>query len=197
VPYWNTNTIVWVIPGLIRQFYRQKGEDNRFNTQKEKRDTIVFMDGAAAIAPIKSGYQYDSEADQTYDNQIIFLSDEFDDYSYIESDADDTTPSVEVHNCLKLGDNTGATAITNIDDAVDGQVIYLLGTGTTNVSTIANAGNFVLEDAWTAEKGAKLVLKKVGTKFVEIDRELAANGSAVYCRRCYTKRSQRIRLYYF
>ncbi|WP_297095571.1 hypothetical protein [uncultured Draconibacterium sp.] len=179
VPYWNSKTLVWVVPGLIRQFYRQRGEDNRFNTQKEKRDTIVFMDGAAGIAPIKSGYEYASKDEQTYDNQIIFLSDEFDDFTYILSDANDTTPSVKTHNCLKLGDNTQATAITNIDDATEGQVIYLLGTGSSNVSTIANAGNFVLEDAWTAEKNAKLVLVKVGDKFIEIDRELASNGTAV------------------
>ncbi len=178
VPYWNSTVLVWVVPKLIRQFYRQRGEDNKFNTDREKRDTIVFMDGAAAIAPIKAGYEYNSADEQTYDNQIIFISEEFDDYTYIESDANDTTPSVKVHNCLKLGNNTAATAITTIDDAAEGQVIYLLGTGTTNVSTIANSGNFVLEDAWTAEKNAKLVLKKVGAKFVEIDREVVSNGTA-------------------
>lgn len=69
-----------------------------------------------------------------------------------------------------MGDNTQATALTNIDDAVDGQVIYLYGDATANMATIANGGNFLLESDWTAARGNKLVLKVVGTKFIEIGR---------------------------
>lgn len=170
VPNWNSKVLVWVLPGNIRQFYRQQGEDNKFYTQYEKRDTIVFMDGARAIGPIKSGYEYASAAEQTYDNQIIFLSEEFDDYTYIEALADDITPSVKVHNCLKLGNNAAATAITNIDDAISGQTIYLYGDATVNAATIANGATFLLEADWVANRGNKLVLKKVGAKFIEIGR---------------------------
>jgi hypothetical protein len=170
VPNWNSKVLVWAIPGNIRQFYRQKAEDNIFHTQKEKRDTLVFMDGAAGISPIGSGFQYDSVAEQTYENQIIFLSEEFDDYTYIEALVDDVTPSVKAHNCLKFGDNTKATAITAIDDAKEGQMIYLLGDAAANASTLASNGTFLLESNWVADRGNKLVLKKVGAKYIELAR---------------------------
>lgn len=170
VPNWNSKVLVWVLPGNIRQFYRQKGEDNKFYTQYEKRDTIVFMDGARAISPVKSGYQYETAAEQTYDNQIVFLSDEFEDYTYIEALPDDTTPSVKVHNCLKFGNNAAATAVTTLDDAIDGQRIYLYGDATVNAATFANGATFLLESDWVANRGNKLILKKVGTKFIEIGR---------------------------
>jgi hypothetical protein len=88
-----------------------------------------------------------------------------------EAPADDVTPSVKNIKILRLDDNTGATAITQLDDAFVGQEVTLLGTGTVNVATIANSGNFTLTAAWTATLGYTLTLVTTdGTNWYEIAR---------------------------
>ena len=63
--------------------------------------------------------------------------------------ADDTTPSVANINVLKIGANTGSTAITQLDGAIPGQIVTILITSATNSSTIANSGNFKLSANFT------------------------------------------------
>jgi hypothetical protein len=72
--------------------------------------------------------------------------------------ADDTTPSMAGGNVFTTSANTGATAITDLDDVTAGQVIYLVGGSNTNSSTIADSGNFNLSAAWTASLDATLTL---------------------------------------
>jgi len=69
------------------------------------------------------------------------------------------------------GANTQATAITAITGAVVGTVYTIYGAGSTNASTIANSGNFVLTAAMTLSSGKfiKLVAADDG-KFYEIAR---------------------------
>lgn len=85
--------------------------------------------------------------------------------------ADDTTPSVSGATVFVTGSNTGATAITALDDAVVGEVYTIYGNGSTNASTIANSGNFVLTAAMTLSEGKFIKLVKAeDNKFYEVAR---------------------------
>jgi len=85
--------------------------------------------------------------------------------------ADDTTPSVLYTNVLLLGDNTGATAITQLDDAFAGQEVVLVVTGSSNTPTIADSGNFNLSAAWAPGTGDTLTLvSSDGSTWYEISR---------------------------
>ena len=85
--------------------------------------------------------------------------------------ADDTTPVVTGATHLLLPANTGATAITQLDDAYPGQQVTLVWTSATNPSTIADSGNFNLAGAFTASVDDTLTLFTVdGTNWREVAR---------------------------
>lgn len=72
---------------------------------------------------------------------------------------DDTTPDVSGgKNFFITSANTGATAITDLDNSVVGQVIYIIGGSNTNSSTVGDSGNFALSGAWTAGLDDVLIL---------------------------------------
>ncbi len=85
--------------------------------------------------------------------------------------ADDTTPDVTGGSIFVTNANTQATAITTFDNAIPGKTYTIYGAGSTNASTIANSGNFVLTAAITLSTGKfiKLVYSSDG-KFYEIER---------------------------
>jgi hypothetical protein len=172
VPFYSSGTLIMTIPDLIKQFYREKGEDNRFYTQREKRDTVIFMDGAAGISPIKSGYQYKNAGEQTFENQIIFLSDEFDDYTYIKVDPDLTELDATVHNCLLISQNTAPKTITDITKVKPSSTIFLLGDSKAGKeSTLNTTTNIILTNgAWKSTRGNRLVLRESAGKLIEIER---------------------------
>jgi hypothetical protein len=64
--------------------------------------------------------------------------------------ADDATPDVAGCAVLTTSANTGATAITDLDNPVVGSIVCILGGSDTNSSTIADSGNFALSGAFTA-----------------------------------------------
>ena len=70
----------------------------------------------------------------------------------ITAAADDTTPSVANINVLKIPANTTGTTITQLDDAIAGQVVIVIGTSASNSSEIGDSGNFKLvgSSAFTA-----------------------------------------------
>jgi hypothetical protein len=85
--------------------------------------------------------------------------------------ADDATPSVAGGNVFTTSANTGATAITDLDDPIAGQIVYLIGGSNTNSSTIADSGNFNLSAAWTANEDDVLVLYVVADdNYIELSR---------------------------
>jgi hypothetical protein len=85
--------------------------------------------------------------------------------------ADDTTPDVSEGTKFITVANSGATAITNLDSAVEGVQYTLYGGSNTNSATIANSGNFVLTAAMTLSLGAYITLQKAENgKFYEITR---------------------------
>lgn len=86
--------------------------------------------------------------------------------------ADDASPDVAAGDTFITNANTAATAITTFDNAITGRVYTIFGNGSTNASTIANAGNFVLTAAMTLSAGTWIKLEKsaVNGKFYEISR---------------------------
>lgn len=89
----------------------------------------------------------------------------------IEFTADDTTPDVSDGTTFITVANSGATAITNLDNAATGVVYTLYGGSVTNSATIANSGNFVLTDAMTLSLGSWITLQKAEDgKIYEINR---------------------------
>jgi len=84
---------------------------------------------------------------------------------------DETTPSVLGATVFITGENTSATAITDLADAVPGVVYTIHGNGADNASTIANGGNFVLTKAITLKAGVFIQLVKSDDgKFYEVAR---------------------------
>lgn len=85
--------------------------------------------------------------------------------------ADETTPSVQGATVFITNENTKATAITDLTDAVAGTVYTIHGAGDTNASTIANGGKFVLSAAMTLKAGSFIkVVKADDGKFYEVAR---------------------------
>ena len=142
VPHWQDGLIIITLPKNIVQGYREKADDNRIYFDKEKRDTIVFMDGGYIIGPVLSGFQYDSLAELNVADGIrqrVFTNGEFGAFSPIDLAANAVEPSIAVHNVLKTVANTGATTITTIKDTVVGDVVYIIGGNSTNASKILAA----------------------------------------------------------
>ena len=117
----------------------------------EKGDTIVLMKRA--------------------DGKFIELSRADGSASALQFEDDDTTPSVAGGTVFVTGENTEATALTSLDDATEGTIYTIYGNGSTNATTIANSGNFVLTAAMTLSKGKLIKLVKASDgKFYEVSR---------------------------
>ena len=97
------------------------------------------------------------EGNWTFNNTII--------HEVVTIAADDVTPDVSSGNVFITTANTGATAITDLDNPSVGQFITLIGGSATNASTIADSGNFNLTGSWTAGLDDVLVL------FVQADND--------------------------
>ena len=81
----------------------------------------------------------------------------------------DTTPSVKNgHNKVYIASNSGATAITDFDEAEEGQKITII---TTNGNTsIADATNFKLSAAWAPNADDSITLAFYNSIWVELSR---------------------------
>lgn len=84
--------------------------------------------------------------------------------------ADATTADAADGTSFVTQENTGATAITNILNAVKDEVYRITGGSSVNATTIANAGNFTLSAAMTLNDGSWIELYYNGSKFVETQR---------------------------
>lgn len=91
--------------------------------------------------------------------------------------ADDATPSVAGAQYFVTSANTGATAITDLDDPVVGATYVLCGGSNTNSSTIADSGNFNLNSAITLSVDVCVVLKvQADNDYVELGRNSISLG---------------------
>lgn len=88
---------------------------------------------------------------------------------YLTIAADDTTPDVRYSSDFITSANTGATAITDLDNPTIGQVVCITGGSSTNASTIADSGNFNLGVARTLNLDDRLCVKvQADNDYVEI-----------------------------
>ena len=91
--------------------------------------------------------------------------------SAIAMAANATAPDVTGGDKFITVANSGATAVTTLTNAVTGKMYTLYGGSSTNATTIANSGNFVLTASMTLNAGTWIQLQKVAdTKFYEINR---------------------------
>jgi len=89
--------------------------------------------------------------------------------------ADDATPSIANIETLTTPANTGATEITQLDDAAAYQRITIICTSSTNAPTITDGGNFALSASWAPAAGDTLTLITItGTAWYEISRSTNA-----------------------
>ena len=84
----------------------------------------------------------------------------------------DTTPSVAGCTVIEFPANTGATAITDLDDPVVGAIYILIGTSATNSPTIADGANFKLNGTtWTGGVDESLMLYcQADNDYIELSR---------------------------
>lgn len=84
---------------------------------------------------------------------------------------DDTTPDVAAANVWTTSANTGATAITDLDNPTAGQIVLIIGGSDTDSSTIADSGNFNLSGAFTAALDDVLILYvQADNDYIELGR---------------------------
>ena len=84
--------------------------------------------------------------------------------------ADDTTPDVSIGIVFITSENTGATAITDLDLPVVGQYLTIIGGSDTYSSTIADGGNFNLDRGYIARLDSSITL------FVQADNDYIETG---------------------
>lgn len=83
---------------------------------------------------------------------------------------DETTPDVSEGTEFATAENTRATEITDFTGAKQGEVYTIHGAGSTNASTIADGGKFVLTEAITLKEGSMIRLAYASGKFYEVER---------------------------
>lgn len=180
----NIARIFVTLAGNIVLLEDKPGEMRDFNLEQQDWTLKVWSNWKESVWAYMVGKKYASEAEQTYDYQMIFCN-EFhlkSDY-FLAMAADDTTPSAAVHTSLITVANTVATAITNIDDVAIGQEVTLKYGNATNGSTIAVAGNFsLITAAWTGQTvGDTITLKKRSDgKFIELSRSSATPNAIAF-----------------
>ena len=156
------------------------GEESLLTLEKKRRAIDAFADWKLGVFFKAFGANVDPNATLTYEDQIFFsnnvplLTD-----VYVPVAANDATPSLGEHHALKIGsNNTSATDITNFDDGVNGQYVYLYGDSDANVSTVKNNANIILSDGdFTLNKGNKLTLVYSNGKYLEYSRTVASEVS--------------------
>lgn len=82
----------------------------------------------------------------------------------------DVTPSVANGNVFVTSSNSGATAITQYDNARTGQFIIVIGGSNNNSSTMADSGNFRLSGAMTLGLDDTITLYYNGIVWIELAR---------------------------
>jgi len=92
-------------------------------------------------------------------------------YTQATIQGDDVTPDISGAYWLTTSANAGATAITDLDGAVSGQSLCIIGGSATFSSTIADSGNFALSAAWTAGLDDVLCLYvQADNDYIEVSR---------------------------
>lgn len=169
-----SNLFFCTTPDNIDKLENFKTEETQFEMQRFERNTKFLADYKKGIHVYAFGKQWAAGETMTPDYQMFF-SNKVEDLLDIKVDQDPdlTVLSAKYHNVLKVGQNTQATAITNITDVPDDTYVYLYGNGGT-AATIANGGNFDLASSMTLGNNTMILLRKRSSdgKLVEIYRNL-------------------------
>lgn len=162
------------LKGNICLFEDVPGEMYNFAIEQEDWTLKVWSNWRESVWAYLVGKKFANAGEQDYDHQMIFVNDQhFSPTYYHPMTANDTTPSVDQHNRLVSVANSQVTAITNIDDAAVGELIYIRCGSLTNAITIAQSGNFsIISAAWnpTAVNEEIVLMKRSDGKFIEIER---------------------------
>ncbi len=155
----------------------QPGEDSTLTVEKVKRNIDAYADYKLGVFFKALGAREEDGTPSGYDDQIFFSNEaEVLQDVYVPAASNDATPSVATHNALIIGsNNSAATNITKIDDVEEGQYVYLFGDSDTNVSTVKNGANIILDGGdFALAKGNLIKLRGLtGGKVIEISRTLS------------------------
>jgi len=122
--------------------------------------------GTGATANGRNGTVNIGSTDDTTSQGYVKIS-----YNKITIAADDTTPDVRYSSWFVTSANSGATAITDLDNPTVGQTVCIYGGSSTNASTIADSGNFKLTAAMTLNLYSNICLYVVAdNNYMEISR---------------------------
>jgi hypothetical protein len=153
-----------------------KAEESLLKVDMLKRNIYIYGDYKTGILVHAFGIQWEEGTPQDFRNQLVWSNDvAILKNVYAPIPANDATPSALYHNTLQTGVNTGATAITTIDDLAVGQYVTIRGNSGANPSTIADSGNFDLDSAITLSENVEITLYKKAASganhLVEISRK--------------------------
>lgn len=124
--------------------------------------------GTGATANGRNGTVNIGSTDDTTSQGYVKIS-----YNKITIAADDTTPDVRYSSWFVTSANSGATAITDLDNPTVGQTVCIYGGSSTNASTIADSGNFKLTAAMTLNLYSNICLYVVAdNNYMEISRSV-------------------------
>ena len=177
--------MVWTIDGNICLFEDKPGEMLNFQLEQQDWTLKVWSNWRESVWAYLTGKKFASLAEMPtdYSSQLIFCNDvdEPADF-YTDMDANDVTPSVLNHTSLVSVANSGATALTGIDDCAVGQEVRIKCGAGANSITIAASGVFsLLTGAWAPVAGDIIFLKKRSDgKFIELNRTNATTDSIAF-----------------
>lgn len=178
VPNMGTSQKMWItIPKNIELYENVAGEMSKFYLERRLEALMVASWWKEGSGAYKSGRKYANKAAAVVaarKYQYIFTNDPF---KQLADDA--TTCDANDYRVFKTLDNTNATAITDITNAVEGVVYHIICGGVaTNASTIAKANKFSeLSAAWIPTAIGdylKVYYNATTSKFIEVENVITA-----------------------
>jgi len=158
-----------------------RNEKNFIKFETLKRMIYAHADYKLGIHVDVFGTQWEDGVIPDYNSQIFWSNDVplLTDV-YVPQEANVFEPTLKWHNAIQVGNNTQATAITNLKNATPGTFVYIKGNTSDYTTTIANGGNFDLTGNITLTDGTLLVLYvKPDGKFVEVKREITTTAATL------------------
>ena len=148
-----------------QKVYLRGNNDTNPSTVKDNATIILGADVIlTSTTELVLMARSDGKFVKLYENDLSVSSTAF------ELAADATTADAADGTEFVTVANTGATAITDISNAVEGETYKITGGSDTNSTTIADGGNFTLSAAMTLSDGAWIELYYNGVSLIETQR---------------------------
>lgn len=133
------------------------------NSTSDFNDTAVFSKGTGDAVQISSGGTLDADGDIECAGVMS--------YGIGTLGDTDLTPDVSSATVWKSQSNTGATAITDLDNPVVGSIVVIICAHANNPPSIADAGNFKLSAAWNSGIDDTITLYVMAdNEYIELSR---------------------------